>query len=392
LNRSTDKPTYEIVGDLTRFDERDTVFSRERLVPGSPEERAYHAAHPELVEIDRRIAAFVEGIGEGGDDVPTQDAALYNATFDPVAGLALPDVVDGEVGPNRADVDPAAMTMRIKTMARRLGAYDVRVGPLKPAWVYSHRGTPPFFPDYRPNPPHFGGRPEDYRDRAYGDPIEVQHRFAIAMAFAQNADLVRTGGTPFSDFELGRVYALSALVATQLASYVRAMGWSARAHHLRNYGVMVVPVAVDAGLGELGRCGYLIHPRLGANLRLACVTTDLPLVVDPPVDLGVQHFCETCSKCATTCPSGAIPTGEKVMVRGVRKWQIDPEKCLLYWAHLGSACTICHTICPWSKPPTLPHRLIAEVAFNVTAAHRFLVWADDLVYGKHFRPAPQPGW
>jgi hypothetical protein len=58
-------PTYDIVGELTRFDERDTVFSRERLVPGSPEERAYHAAHPELVEIDRRIAAFIEGVGQG---------------------------------------------------------------------------------------------------------------------------------------------------------------------------------------------------------------------------------------------------------------------------------------------------------------------------------------
>ncbi len=39
------KPTYEIVGELSRFDERDTAFARERLVPGSSEERAYHAAH-----------------------------------------------------------------------------------------------------------------------------------------------------------------------------------------------------------------------------------------------------------------------------------------------------------------------------------------------------------
>jgi len=385
-----DRPTYEIVGELSRFDERNTVFARERLVDGSPEERAYHAAHPELVEIDRRIAAFIEAVDRPEESASPAEAALYRAAFGPIAGLALPDVVDGGLASTQVPADPAYMAARIKALARRLGADDVRIGPLDPAWVYSHRGTPPFFADYRPNPPHFSGLPEGFRGRRWGDPIEVPHRYAIAMAFAQDRDLLRTGGTPFSDFEIGRVYALSALVAAQLAAYVRALGRPARAHHLRNYGVLVVPVAVDAGLGELGRCGYLLHPRLGANLRLVCVTTDLPLALDPPVDLGVQDFCAKCLKCAVNCPSGAIPTGDKALVRGVRKWQIDPVKCLLYWGHLGSACSICQTVCPWSKPPTLPHRIVAQVAFHVPPARRFLVWADDLIYGARFRPAPPP--
>jgi reductive dehalogenase len=392
LSCNVERPTYEVVGELSRFDERDTVFSRERLVPGSPEEQAYHAAHPELVKIDRRIAAFIEAVNRPGESASQADTALYQAAFGPVAGLALPDVVDGEVAPTRVEADPVDMAARVKALARHLGADDVRIGPLNPAWVYSRRGTPPFFADCRPNPPHFSGRPAGYRDLRWGDPIEVHHRYAISMAFAQDRELLRTGGTPFSDLEVGRVYALSALVATQLAAYIRALGWPARAHHLRNYGVLVVPVAVDAGLGELGRCGYLLHPRLGANLRLACVTTDLPLALDPPVDLGVQDFCARCLKCAVNCPSGAIPEGDRVVVRGVRKWQIDPVKCLLYWSHLGSACTICQAVCPWSKPPTLPHRVVAQIAFHVPPARRFLVWADDLVYGARFRPAPPPAW
>jgi ferredoxin len=354
LRYNVDRPTYEIVGELSRFDERDTVFARERLVDGSPEERAYHAAHPELVEIDRRIAAFIEAVDRPEESGSPAEAALYRATFDPIAGLGLPDVVDGELPSTRVEADPTRMAARIKVLARRLGADDVRIGPLNPAWVYSHRGTPPFFArpgrPYQPNPPHFSGLPEGYRGQRWGDPIEVRH------------------------------------------SYIRALGWPARAHHLRNYGVAVVPVAVDAGLGELGRCGYLLHPRLGANLRLACVTTDLPLALDPPVDLGVQDFCAKCLKCAVNCPPGAIPSGDKVAVRGVRKWQIDPVKCLLYWGHLGSACSICQTVCPWSKPPTLPHRIVARIAFRVPPARRFLVWADDLVYGARFRPARPPGW
>jgi reductive dehalogenase len=392
MSYAVDSPTYEIAGELTRFDERDTVFARERLVPGSPEERAYHAAHPELVEIDDRIARFIEAAERPEESGSQIDAAFYKATFDPIAGLALPDVVDGELASTPVEADPARMAARIKTVARLLGADDVRIGPLNPAWVYSHRGTPPFFAGYQPRLPHYDGIPESYNDLKWGDPIDIDHQYAISMAFAQDLDLLRTGGTSFSELEIGRVYALSALVAVQLSAYIRALGWPARAHHIRNYGVSVVPVAVDAGLGELGRCGYLMHPRLGANLRLACVTTDMPLALDPPVDLGVQDFCSKCLKCATTCPSGAIPKGNKVIVRGVRKWQIDPVKCLLYWGHLGSACAICQTVCPWSKPPTLPHGLVARIAFNVPFARRFLVWADDLIYGAEFRPAPPPAW
>ena len=392
MRYDADRPTYEIVSELTRFDERDTVFARERLIPGSPEEQAYHTVHPQLVEIDRRLAAFIQTVSQPGESEHQTEAALYSAAFDPIAGLALPDKVDGEIASTQVEADPAEMTARIKTLARRLGADDVRVGPLNPAWVYSHRGSPPFFPAYQPNPPHFDGLPKNYHDLHWGAPIRIRHRYAISMAFGQDMNLLRTGGTPYSDFEIGRVYAFSALVTTQLATYIRALGWPARAHHLRNYGVLVVPVAVDAGLGELGRCGYLMHPRLGANLRLACVTTDLPLEPDPPVNLGVQDFCETCLKCATTCPSGAIPRGDKEIVRGVLKWQIDPINCLLYWGHLGSACAICQTVCPWSKPPTLPHRIVAQVAFNLPAVHRFLVWADDLIYGKRFKPAPPPDW
>jgi len=392
LDRHIDRPTYEVVGELTRFDERDTVFARERLVPGSPEEVAYHAAHPELVEIDHRIAAFIEAVDHPEQGAAQVDAALYQAAFGPIAGLALPDVVDGEVATTQVEASPARMAARIKALARLLRADQVRIGPLNPAWIYSHRGTPPFFAGYSPNLPHFEGLPAGYSGLQWGDPIEILHRHAIVMAFAQDRKLLRTGGTPSSDFEVGRVYANSALAATQLAAYIRALGWPARAHHARNYGVLLVPVAVDAGLGELGRCGYLVSRQLGANLRLVCVTTDLPLALDKPVDLGVQDFCRKCLKCATTCPSGAIPRGEPVVVRGVRKWQINPEKCLLYWGRLGSACTICQVVCPWSKPPTLFHRLVALIAIHVPAARRTLVRADDLVYGRRFRQAAPPAW
>jgi len=83
------------------------------------------------------------------------------------------------------------------------------------------------------------------------------------MAFAQDDRLMRTTPSPVSDLVVGEVYARSALASVQLARYIRALGYSARAHHIRNYGVLVVPVAVDAGLAVLGTRGLSLCHLLG---------------------------------------------------------------------------------------------------------------------------------
>jgi reductive dehalogenase len=277
-------------------------------------------------------------------------------------------------------------------MASYLGSDLTRVGPLNQAWVYSHRGSPPFVGEYPANPPHYSGLPESYTGRRYGDPITLPHPYAISLGLAQDLALIASGPSLASDLEIGRAYAQSALVSVQLARFIRALGYSAQAHHMRNYRVLCVPVAVDAGMGELGRCGFLITKELGASLRLSCVTTDLPMQLDRPVDLGVQDFCRKCLKCAESCPSGAIPKGEPVVVRGVRKWKIDEVKCLLYWSHEGAACSICQSVCPWSKSYTPLHNLMREIAVRIPWARCWLVKADDWVYGRKFHPRTLPQW
>jgi len=36
--------------------------------------------------------------------------------------------------------------------------------------------------------------------------------------------------------------------------------------------------------------GYLITKELGPGVRIGAVTTDLPLIPDKPVDIGVEDF------------------------------------------------------------------------------------------------------
>ncbi|HSG29646.1 MAG TPA: reductive dehalogenase domain-containing protein, partial [Candidatus Krumholzibacterium sp.] len=315
----------ETEGEIARFDERDTVFSREALVYGSPDELDYHAAHPELLEVDRKLARFIVSKMEGGGDTDRLARAIYESHFMTSAALALPDQVDGTPAPDRMELSPEEAAGRIKRFAAAIGADDVRIGPLRQEWVYSHRGSRPFFREGFRNEPYYKGIPDGYQGRAYGESIRLDHPNAVSLAFAQDRELIAGGSTRGVDFEVGRVYAKSVIASVQLARFIRALGYPARAHHLRNYLILCVPVAVDSGIGELARCGYVVSRRLGANFRLSAVTTTLPLKHDYPVDIGMQDFCDKCRKCAINCPSGAIPHGKKALVNGSWRWKLNAE-------------------------------------------------------------------
>ncbi|MBN1165006.1 MAG: reductive dehalogenase [Candidatus Krumholzibacteriota bacterium] len=386
------KPTYEIAGEIGRFDERDTVFAREALVEGSDEELDYHRRHPERAEVDRRLARFILNKLEGSGELDPVARALYESHFVPAAALALPDMVDGRPGGFSAGWSPRTAALKVKAFARLIGADEVRIGPLRREWVYTHKGSRPFFKESYVNPPFFEGIPDHYQGTLYGDAIELNHQTAISMGFMQEKDMVATGSSRAVDFECGRVYMQSVVSSVQLARFIRSLGYRARAHHLRNYLIMLVPVAVDSGMGELARAGYVVSRKMGANFRLSAVTTDMPLEYDEPVDIGIQDFCEKCKKCATNCPAGAITEGEKTVVRGINKWQINPEACLQYWGKTGYTCAVCQAVCPWTKPRNYFHRFVATLAVNAPPLRRALVLGDDLVYGARFRHRAVPDW
>ncbi|MDD5063906.1 MAG: tRNA epoxyqueuosine(34) reductase QueG [Phycisphaerae bacterium] len=74
--------------------------------------------------------------------------------------------------------------------------------------------------------------------------------------------------------------------------------------------------AARAGLGFIGKNRMLINPRLGPQLFLAEIVTNLKLPADKPV----KSSCSNCSKCLTACPTGALtPDG-----------RFDANKCISY--------------------------------------------------------------
>jgi len=91
-----------------------------------------------------------------------------------------------------------------------------------------------------------------------------------------------------------------------LAEAIRMMGYNAIP--CKNGTALSIPLAIDAGLGQLGRNGLLITPKYGPAVRIGKVLTDMPLVPDRPIDFGVTEFCQSCKKCAEHCPPGPSPS------------------------------------------------------------------------------------
>jgi ferredoxin len=353
-----------------RYDERDILFARVRLKPGSPEYRAYYTLRPEKQPIDDQIRARPGLLSHGARFANPLLFASPEGSF----GLteALREAVDGQVAAERQELSEDKMTAYIKGLARYYGALDVGVTELKPYHVYSHIGR--------------GSGP-------YGEPLSVEHRYAIA--FTVEMDYGMMGASPFPPvvMESARQYVEAARVAVQLAGAIRALGYPARAHIDGNYRVIAPLVGRDAGLGEIGRMGLLMTPRQGPRVRLGVVTTDVGLIIDGrKPDRATIDFCLTCKKCAENCPSKSIPFGEREMIDGALRWRIDADRCFGYWNMIGTDCGRCMAVCPFSHPDSLVHNLVRFGVAHSGLFRRSAVRMDDLFYGRKPARRAAPPW
>jgi ferredoxin len=365
------KPTSILINSITeRVDERDTMFAREEYRPGTGIYKRYYANHTDYKEVDDRLRQLPALLEPGGRYFSPGKAQQIKAIFRAINELTLQ--VDGDVSANKIRKDPLTLTAEIKDLILRMGADEVGVARLNRMFVYSHVGRGP---------------------EPWGKPIELNHQYALVYTLEMAFNSVQEApDIPITE-EAALQYLRAAIISVNLARYIRNLGYPARAHISdSNYQIILPPVAHDAGLGELSRMGYLISPRYGARIRLGAVTTDLPLIQDRPIAFGVQDFCEICLKCAENCPSAAISHGGKMMIRGVKKWQISVEKCLWYWRIAGTDCGLCMKVCPYSHPPTFIHNAIRKGIKHSAFARKISLLGDDLFYGRRTGPyGHEPG-
>lgn len=220
----------------------------------------------------------------------------------------------------RGPEDPREASSLVKAIAKEFGAGLVGITEMKPDFCY--QDSAPSF------------------------------RYAISIALPMDREDMLHTPSHRSNQQIMEAYRQVNRVAIRLARCIRGLGYPAQASTNLAPGssseVLHVPIAIEAGLGQLGKHGSLITAEYGSNVRLATVLTDLPLAVELPRDLGVDDFCQNCRICETNCPPHAIHP-EKQLVRGKRKWYVNFDKCVPYFAETRG-CGICIEVCPWSEP------------------------------------------
>ena len=122
-------------------------------------------------------------------------------------------------------------------------------------------------------------------------------------------------------------------------------------------------IAVEAGLGWIGKNSMLIIPGAGSYFFLSEIIVDINLGQDEAFN---KNHCGTCTKCIQACPTKAI----------VEPGVIDARKCISYVTIEQDesdinqevidkspylfGCDICQDVCPWNRF-SRPH---SEPEFN----------------------------
>ena len=356
---------YRQVKPAVRIDERDTMFSRNELVPETPNFENYYRRHPEKKALDDRFGRNAGLLQKGTTQYHPLYFASADASFETIA--ALRDFVNGEVAGEKIAVEPEKVSRYIKNWAKKLGAVDCGITELQDYHLYST-----------------GGRGE-----RYGMKFSKKHRFAIAFTVEMDHAMIQSAPAGTVVMESGQQYLESGRIALQVARFIRNLGYEARAHIDGNYEVVCPLVARDAGLGEIGRMGLLMTPRLGPRVRISVVTTNLPLVTDKPLhDFSFIDACVQCKKCAEVCPSKAISFNDREVINGSLRWQINQESCFTFWTIVGTDCGRCIAVCPYSHPDNGLHNLVRFGMHNSGVFRKAALKMDDIFYGR--KPAPKP--
>ena len=354
----------ETTPEFERFSQKNDIFTR-----------AFWDKTVQTQKTDSFFASYrMEAIPRRGDGFSQKDFALRNASWlisDIMAnrfssdgrreGFQAPLSNDTPIADQKVKFkSPAQASSDIKKVASFFGADLSGITTLDDRWLYSKRV------DAR-----------DMSEKDIGLPEGITH--VIVLGHEMDYEMVKTYPSALGGAATGREYSHEAAVVMQVAAYIRNLGYSAVAS--MNDTGLVIPMAVQAGLGEYARNQLVITPEYGPRLRFSKIFTDMPLEIDQPKRPGVAKFCDICTKCVDACPVKALPSGAPKVsedistIKGVKKWSSDAKKCFSFWASLSSDCAICMRVCPFNRDFTQTrHKLWLKLALS--PLRRLALWLD----------------
>ncbi len=237
-----------------------------------------------------------------------------------------------------------------------------------------------------------------YSHDKQGNPIAPRYENAVVIVMRKELKAMRasTGHDWMGDPISFQSYQHLGMVAETMANYIRRLGWDASPQYgpsfVNKYSVLMPPLLLAAGIGEVSRAGIILNPYLGLAYKAAAVLTDMPIIPDQPIDFGLQDFCRDCKICAKKCPSKAISTGDRVMYNGYETWKLDTRRCASYnfTNKNGTMCNTCVKSCPWSNPSAFPHNLMRSLIIDIPLTRRIAIWVAEIL-GERMT-APENKW
>lgn len=377
---------YEIDPDvLRRMNEKFTMFSRNVWDPTRQDrpERSENVSRQNLVEGEGKVsnqtrldyalmaAAWRHASMEGSTDYD------WDGVSGQVRGLGLDRM--GRWDPADLDMSWDDATLAVRHAALFYGASLAGVAELNPLWLYSDHYAPTREDRERTIPVHYGGDRFEQGDDAWYIPGSMNR--VIALAFEEDFYALANSPGRLASAATGNGYSRMAVTSSQLSDFIRGLGY--RAIPAGNGLGPSIPMAIDAGLGQLGRMGLLVTPKYGPRVRIAKVVTDMPLIPSPRIDFGVSEFCEACMLCADECPSESVEKGPMTYEGpttsnnpGARKWYTEVEGC---YDFNGFSCSNCKRVCPFNKPNnSWVHRMIrGMIEGRLIGADRVMVRLDQ---------------
>jgi len=396
-------PTYkqDIVEPLTRYSEKRTPLSRGYVPPGGWQDEFLETLVPNIgkqgpvprdepgytqIDLAQRIAGFHCAMATNchtGNWTRVPLTEKLGCFYD-WEGPWSPGFIGLPWNPEKLPVEePGEMSEVVKDTALFLGASLVGITALNWDWVY------------KPGWERYGHKEIDLDNT-----LSPSIKYAVVMAIETNYDYVSHAPTAKASAAAGLGYSKMAFLAPSLAKFIASLGYKAIA--CGNDTALSIPLAVDAGLGQLARFGGIITPEFGPRVRLCKVLTDLPLKPTAPIDFGVTQFCDVCEKCAEYCPSQAILYGKRTHKArtpstspGLLKWPLDGEKCLQFWYVNGAKteqgmyhidCYQCINVCPFNKKPGFIHDMVRwSIRKKWSSLNKFWRWSDDLLYSPLYK-------
>lgn len=317
---------------MKKYDERETLFSRVSLEKKSNEYREFYKKNPTYRKKDDALRgiSFRRKIRKSEE---------FKDIFLPLTGnnkLMTSGIFNAarsfKVSNKRQEL-PKSFAKNIKEIAKYYGATDVGIAKLTDANYYSH----------------FAGLNENVGIKGnYGEPIKPSYKTAII--FTRKMDLEMMNRAPHYEelMTTEDAYLHVALTGARLEMYLKSLGYKSESVNGEYYLTPLVPIALDAGLGQIGMCNHIVTKEHGNNVRLGAVFTTMELEYDNEIDYGLHDFCKKCALCLMNCPTKAI-THLQREVNGRIFYKFDDNKCYEGWTKMGTDCGTCIQACPLTQ-------------------------------------------